>query len=98
MRPDPLGFLATELDNLRHQGLYRTLRILEGRQEATSRFDGKQVVNLSSNNYLGLAGDMRLRRAAADAALELGAGAGAVRPIIGNLAIHDALDDDLTTR
>ncbi len=53
------------------------------------------MINLSSNNYLGLAGDLRLRRAAADAALEIGAGSGAVRPIIGNLAIHDALERTL---
>ena len=55
MRQDPLAYLTTELDNLRKQGLYRSLRILESEQKATSRFDGKQVVNLSSNNYLGLA-------------------------------------------
>ena len=53
------------------------------------------MINLSSNNYLGLAGDARLRKAAADAALEFGAGAGAVRPIIGNLKLHDDLEATL---
>ena len=92
MRPDPLGFLATELDNLRHQGLYRTLRILEGRQEATSRFDGKQVVNLSSNNYLGLATHPKLVEAMVKATLEFGVGSGAVRTIAGTMSIHMELE------
>ena len=54
MRSNPLTFLDTELDNLRGQGLHRSLRILEQRQEATTTFDRRSVVNLSSNNYLGL--------------------------------------------
>ena len=54
MRQDPLSFLSRELDGLREQGLYRSLRVLDGRQQPTSTVDGKTVVNLSSNNYLGL--------------------------------------------
>jgi glycine C-acetyltransferase len=54
MRSNPLAFLDTELDTLRSQGLHRSLRILDDRQQATTRFDHKSVVNLSSNNYLGL--------------------------------------------
>ena len=54
MRTDPLAFLGTELDDLRQQGLYRHLRVLDGKQQAESDFDGRHVVNLSSNNYLGL--------------------------------------------
>ena len=54
MRPDPLGFLSTELESLKQQGLYRKLRVLEGEQKPKSTFDHRQVVNLSSNNYLGL--------------------------------------------
>jgi len=50
MRQDPLAYLTTELNSLREQGLYRKLRILEGRQQATTVFDGRSVVNLSSNN------------------------------------------------
>jgi 7-keto-8-aminopelargonate synthetase-like enzyme len=49
MRPDPLSFLTAELDTLREQGLHRSLRILEEPQQATTRFDGREVVNLSSN-------------------------------------------------
>jgi 7-keto-8-aminopelargonate synthetase-like enzyme len=54
MRADPLAFLSAELGALKKQGLYRQLRILEGEQRATAIVDHRQVVNLSSNNYLGL--------------------------------------------
>ncbi len=92
MRQDPLAFLTTELDNLRQQGLYRSLRILESKQEATSRFDGKQVVNLSSNNYLGLATHPKLIDAMVKATLEFGVGSGAVRTIAGTMSIHMELE------
>ena len=92
MRQDPLAFLGTELDNLRHQGLYRSLRILESKQEATSRFDGKQVVNLSSNNYLGLATHPKLIDAMVKATQEFGVGSGAVRTIAGTMSIHMELE------
>ena len=64
MRHDPLEYLAKELDSLKQQGLYRRLRILEGEQKATTSFDHRQVVNLSSNNYLGLTTHPRLRERA----------------------------------
>ena len=54
MRPDPLAFLSVELDAIRQQGLYRSLRVLDDRQQANAHVDGRAVVNLSSNNYLGL--------------------------------------------
>src|SRR5690349_9121307 len=54
MRADPLRFLTDELDSLKQQGLYRHLRVLESEQRAHATFDEKSVVNLSSNNYLGL--------------------------------------------
>jgi glycine C-acetyltransferase len=92
MRHDPLAFLTAELDNLRQQGLYRSLRILESKQEATSRFDGKQVVNLSSNNYLGLATHPKLVEAMVKATLEFGVGSGAVRTIAGTMSIHMELE------
>ena len=53
-RPDPLGFLNTELDSLQAQGLYRSLRLLEGEASSHATFDHTSVVNLWSNNYLGL--------------------------------------------
>ena len=92
MRQDPLAYLTAELDNLRQQGLYRSLRILEGKQEATSRFDGRQVVNLSSNNYLGLATHPKLIDAMVKATLEFGVGSGAVRTIAGTMSIHMELE------
>jgi glycine C-acetyltransferase len=92
MRIDPLSFLGTELDSLKTQGLYRGLRILEGEQQAKSLFDGRQVVNLSSNNYLGLTTHPRLREAALDATRRLGVGSGSVRTIAGTMAIHMELE------
>ena len=92
MRSDPLSFLGSELDSLRKQGLYRSLRILEGRQEASSNFDGRRVVNLSSNNYLGLTTHPDLVRRALEATEEFGVGSGSVRTIAGTMAIHMELE------
>jgi glycine C-acetyltransferase len=92
MRTDPLSFLGTELDSLRQQGLYRSLRVLQGRQEATSCFDGRKVVNLSSNNYLGLTTHPDLARRAVKAIEEFGVGSGSVRSIAGTMAIHMELE------
>jgi glycine C-acetyltransferase len=92
MRPDPLGYLGTELDSLKQQGLYRHLRILDGEQKATTSFDHRQVVNLSSNNYLGLTTHPRLRDAALDATRRLGVGSGSVRSIAGTMDIHMELE------
>jgi glycine C-acetyltransferase len=92
MRPDPLGYLATELDSLKQQGLFRRLRVLEGEQKATTTFDHRQVVNLSSNNYLGLTTHPRLRQRALDAIERLGVGSGSVRTIAGTMDIHVELE------
>ena len=92
MRVDPLAFLTTELDTLREQGLHRSLRILEGRQQASSQFDGRTVVNLSSNNYLGLTTHPRLIEAAIQAIRDFGVGSGSVRTIAGTMEIHMELE------
>jgi glycine C-acetyltransferase len=92
MRPDPLDYLSRELDDLKQQGLYRHLRILEGEQSHKSTFDHRQVVNLSSNNYLGLTTHPRLREKALDAVRELGVGSGSVRTIAGTMDIHMELE------
>ena len=89
---NPLSYLDTELDNLRAQGLYRHLRVLDDKQAAKSHFDGKAVVNLSSNNYLGLAAHPKLVAAAHKALDEFGAGSGSVRTIAGTMAIHMELE------
>jgi len=95
MRPDPLAYLATELDSLKAQGLYRRLRILESEQRAETTFDHTSVVNLSSNNYLGLTTHPRLRAAAVRAIEEFGVGSGSVRTIAGTMAIHMELEERL---
>src|SRR5437667_12098007 len=85
MRADPLHHLSVELDTLKAQGLYRRLRVLSDEQKATTTVDGTQVVNLSSNNYLGLTTHPRLRERALDATRRYGVGSGSVRPIAGTL-------------
>jgi len=92
MRPDPLAYLTAELDTLKQQGLYRQLRILDGEQKPTTTFDHRQVVNLSSNNYLGLTTHPRLRERALEATRTLGVGTGSVRTIAGTMAIHVELE------
>src|SRR3954467_1391608 len=92
MRPDPLDYLSRELDGLKQQGLYRHLRILEGEQSHKSTFDHRQVVNLSSNNYLGLTTHPLLREKALAAVRELGVGSGSVRSIAGTMDIHMELE------
>ncbi|HEX6322164.1 MAG TPA: glycine C-acetyltransferase [Vicinamibacterales bacterium] len=92
MRTDPLSFLADELASLKEQNLYRRLRVLDEEQRATTRFDGREVVNLSSNNYLGLTTHPRLREQSIAAVEKYGAGSGSVRTIAGTMAIHMELE------
>src|SRR5688500_18199990 len=92
MRSDPLAFLSTELEQLKQQGLYRRLRVLEGEQKADTIVDHRQVVNLSSNNYLGLTTHPRLRTRAIEAIKKCGVGTGSVRTIAGTMAIHVELE------
>jgi glycine C-acetyltransferase len=86
------GYLNDQLDTLKEEHLYKPLVTLDGAPGARVHVGGQELINLSSNNYLGLAGDPRLRQASAEAALKYGAGGGAVRPIIGNLKLHDDLE------
>jgi glycine C-acetyltransferase/8-amino-7-oxononanoate synthase len=83
------------LDELRERGLYRRLRLISGPQGARVLLDGKPVLLLCSNNYLGLADHPRVREAAADAAMRWGAGAGASRLVSGNMTIHRRLEEQL---
>ncbi len=92
MRTDPLAFLGNELDALKQQGLYRKLRVLEGKAEAHTTFDHKSVVNLSSNNYLGLTTHPKLVKAALEAVEKFGVGSGAVRTISGTMEMHMELE------
>jgi glycine C-acetyltransferase len=88
----PLAFLDDELAALRAQGVYRWPRRLTGEQSPVCVYDGRRVINLCSNNYLGLANDPRLKAAARAAIDEYGVGSGAVRTIAGNLAIHEQVE------
>jgi len=97
MRQDPLAYLSTELDTLRQQGLYRSLRVLEDRQQAATHFDGRSVVNLSSNNYLGLTTHPKLIEKAIKAVTDFGVGSGSVRTIAGTMSIHMELERRLAS-
>src|SRR5436190_20559016 len=88
MRNDPLAYLSAELDSLKSEGLYRQLRVLEGEQRPKTTFDHRQVVNLSSNNYLGLTTHPKLRDAAIEATRRFRVGSGSVRTIAGTMEIH----------
>jgi len=88
----PLAFLDDELAALRAQGVYRWPRRLTGEQAPVCVYDGRRVINLCANNYLGLANDPRLKAAARAAIDEYGVGSGAVRTIAVNLAIHEQVE------
>jgi 8-amino-7-oxononanoate synthase len=87
--------IADRLEELREAGLYRRLRLVSGPQGSRVLLDGNEVLLLCSNNYLGLADHPRVRRAAAEAAMRWGTGAGASRLICGNMTIHRRLEDRL---
>jgi len=88
----PLQYLEEALIQLKRDGLYRHLRRLEGEQLPRARFDGREVVNLSSNNYLGLTTHPKMREAALDAVRKLGVGSGSVRTIAGTMDLHMELE------
>ncbi|MBZ5659913.1 MAG: glycine C-acetyltransferase [Acidobacteriia bacterium] len=92
---DPLSYLQDQLRELDAKGLHFRLRVLDGEQKPVARFDGKEVINLSSNNYLGLTTHKTLRRAAIEAIRTHGVGAGAVRTIAGTMDLHMALEEQI---
>jgi len=91
----PLAYLEDELAELRARGLYRWPRELGSPQGPRAVYDGREVINLCSNNYLGLAYHPRLREAAKRAVDEWGVGSGAVRTIAGSLRLHRELEEEL---
>ncbi|MBI4019832.1 MAG: glycine C-acetyltransferase [Candidatus Aenigmarchaeota archaeon] len=88
-----LAFLKAEIDSLKKQNLFNTLPVLETEQRARVRINGKDVITLSTNNYLGFANHPRLRKAAIAAINKWGFGTGAVRQIAGTMRIHVDLED-----
>ncbi|HLY83341.1 MAG TPA: glycine C-acetyltransferase [Acidimicrobiales bacterium] len=89
---DPLAFLEGEIEELKAKGLFRRLRVVESEQKSRCVIDGREVITLSSNNYLGLNTHPRLREAAIRAVERYGAGSGAVRTIAGTMSLHEELE------
>src|SRR6201996_4662965 len=90
---NPLSYLHDQIEQWRAEGTYQRLRILESESAAESRFDGKEVINLASNNYLGLTTHPKLREAAIEAVRQFGVGSGAVRTISGTMSLHMQLEE-----
>jgi glycine C-acetyltransferase len=90
---NPLSFLHDQIEEWRAKGTYQRLRVLESESAAESRFDGKLVVNLASNNYLGLTTHPKLREASLEAVRKYGVGSGAVRTISGTMSLHIELEE-----
>ena len=94
-RPDPLAFLGEDLAALRERHLYRPLRVMSSAQGPIASMDGRRVISLSSNDYLGLTHHPRMKRAALEAVERYGAGSGAVRTIAGTMTLHEELEAEL---
>src|ERR1700761_6342265 len=94
-RTNPLSFLSDQLEELRAKGTHFKLRVLDGVQAAECMVDGKQVINLASNNYLGLTTHPKLREAALEATRKYGVGSGAVRTVSGTMSIHMELEEKI---
>src|SRR5450755_3279254 len=92
---NPLQFVADALGELRAKGVAPRLRVLDGEQKPIANFDGKEVINLASNNYLGLTTHKALRKAEIAAVRKYGAGAGAVRTIAGTMKLHIELEEQI---
>ena len=92
-RSNPLSFLSDQLNDLKAKGTHFRLRVLDDEQAAVCTFDGKKVINLASNNYLGLTTHPKLREAALEATRKYGVGSGAVRTIAGTMKIHMELEE-----
>jgi len=90
---NPLSYLSDQINQWRQEGTYQRLRVLESESSAESRFDGKEVINLASNNYLGLTTHPKLREAALAATRQYGVGSGAVRTISGTMSLHMQLEE-----
>ncbi len=88
-----LSYLSDELNQLKQKGTHFRLRVLDDEQAPVCHFDGRKVINLASNNYLGLTTHPKLREAALEATRKYGVGSGAVRTIAGTMRIHMELEE-----
>lgn len=93
--PDPQQIFADELNRLKEQSLYRTMRTMDSEQSKYIEMQGRKILLFASNSYLDLAANTRVKEAAAEAALKWGAGSGGSRLTTGNLALHEALENKL---
>ncbi len=89
---DKTRYLAEQIDELKEQGLYNTIRTIDSAMDGRIMIDGQEVINFCANNYLGLANHPRIKQAAKDAIDQYGIGPGAVRTIAGTLSLHDQLE------
>jgi len=94
-RTNPLSYLTDQMNELKSKGTHFNLRVLEDEQAPECTFDGKKVINLASNNYLGLTTHPKLREAALEATRKYGVGSGAVRTIAGTMKIHMELEEKI---
>ena len=94
-RTNPLSYLTDQLNELKAKGTHFNLRVLEDEQAPECTFDGKKVINLASNNYLGLTTHPKLREATLAATRKYGVGSGAVRTIAGTMKIHMELEEKI---
>jgi len=94
-RTNPLTYLTDQINELKAKGTHFSLRVLEDEQAPECTFDGKKVINLASNNYLGLTTHPKLREAALEATKKYGVGSGAVRTIAGTMKIHMELEEKI---
>ncbi len=92
-----LEWVDQELENLKNEGRYVPIRILETSQGAQVKIEGKEVLNMCSNNYLGLANNPEVKKAVVEAIDEYGIGAGAVRSIAGTMEIHMKLEEKIAS-
>jgi len=96
-RTNPLSYLTDQINDLKSKGTHFNLRVLEDEQAPECTFDGKKVINLASNNYLGLTTHPKLREAALEATRKYGVGSGAVRTIAGTMKIHMELEEKIAS-
>src|SRR5258705_9308560 len=94
-RTNPLSYLTDQLNDLKAKGTHFRLRVLEDEQAPVCTFDGKKVINLASNNYLGLTTHPKLREAALAATKKYGVGSGAARTIAGTMSLHIELEEKI---
>ena len=95
IRTNPLSYLTDQINELKAKGTHFNLRVLDDEQAPECTFDGKKVINLASNNYLGLTTHPKLREAALEATRRFGVGSGAVRTIAGTMKIHMELEEKI---